>query len=747
MTSLIPHPQGSALRLATQTGDLHHVDEAEGLDVASLLEAARRRYVVFLLVFVAVLALAIVLTMRQPKRFTASATVMMDPRQVQVFQRGAAPDVSGDLSLSTEAVATQVQIIASRGMAERVVDALHLDQDSRLTESAPGLRGRLAAAVGHLLGAPPPRPLTPEERRQAVIDLVQANLDADRVGLTYVIGLKYTDRSPERAAAVANAYAGAYIQQSLQGKTDATQQAGSYLNARMRELSDQAAADAAAVQQFKVAHNLIGASGATLTEQEISSLNGQIATARAESAADQARVDTAKAQLAKGSLGDDVGAALGSPVIQSMRSQRAQISGQLAELNSRYGPQYPDVIKAQQQLGDLDQQIRIEIKRVISNLQATAQVSQGRLISLQGTLSQSRGSLVNNTRSEAGLIQLQQKAVSSQTLYDNYLGRFKEIVASSGTEQSDARIVTQAQPPATPSSPRIVLDFALGVIIAGFLATLAAVVAELGDRSFATGAEIEKRLRTAYLGSIPLLTSVARGSRRSPTEYIVENPFSVFAEGFRNLKVSILHARGEGGPVVVAVTSPLTAEGKTTTSVCLGETSSLQGARTIVVDCDLRRRTLQRFLQKTPSIGLVELIEGKVSLDDVIVIDERSGLHFLPLADKQLTASDILGAKAMEEVLHELRKRYDFVILDTAPLLALADARTLAAKCDAVVLLCRWRKTPQDAVKSALRLLQTSGAAIAGVALTRVDVRKQSAHGYGDSTYYYRHAQEYYSAS
>ena len=743
MTSLIPHHQGPALRQPSHAGEPPHAEESDGIDFGSLLEAARRRYLIFLLIFISVFTLAVVLTFKQPKKFTASSTVMMDPRQVQLFQRSTAPN--GDLSLSTEAVATQVQIIQSRGLAEKVVDSLHLDQDPRLTDSKPGLRGQLALAISHLLGAPPPRPMTAEEKRDAVIDLVSSRLEADRIGLTYVIGLKYVDSIPSRAAAIANSFATTYIQQSLQGKTDATQQAGSYLNARLRELSDQAASDAAAVQQYKVGHDLIGSSGSTLTEQEISSLNSQIATSRAEAAADQARVDTAKAQLAKGSLGDDVGAALGSPVIQSLRTQRAQISGQLAELNSRYGPQYPDVIKAQQQLADLDQQIRTEIRRVISNLQATAQVSQGRLNSLQGTLGQSRGNLVSNTRAEAGLIQLQQKAASSQALYDNYLARFKEIVAGAGTEQSDARIVTLAQTPMSPSSPRVPLDLALGVIVAGFLGALAAAAAELSDRSFASGLEIEKRLRTSYLGSIPLLSSVARGSRRTPTEYIVQNPFSVFAEGFRNLKVSILHARGESGPTIVAVTSPLTAEGKTTTSVCLGETSSLQGARTIVVDCDLRRRTLQRFLEKTPSVGLVELIEGKATLDEVIVVDEKSGLHFLPLADKQLTAGDVFGVKAMEDVLQELRRRYDFIILDTAPLLALADARTLAAKCDAVVLLCRWRKTPQDAVKSALRLLQSSGAAIAGVALTRVDVRKQSAHGYGDSTYYYRQAQEYYS--
>ena len=744
MTSITPYSQPTALTASSPPTP--PAPEAEGLDFASLFEAARRRYVIFLAVFVVVLGLAIALTAHQKKAYTASSTVMVDPKQLQLFQGPRAAGVSSDLSLSTEAVATQVELIQSRGTAEHVVDQLRLDQDPRFNTTAPGLRGQLMAKLARLMGGAEPAPLTPEQKRQAIINLVQSRVNAARVGLTYVIGIAYTDAYPDRAAAIANAYADVYVAASLQNKSDATRQAGGYLNSRLDQLGRQAAADAVAVQQYKVEHNLLGAANSTLTEQEISNLNGQIAAARAEAAADQARVNTARAQLSKGSTGEDVGAALTSPVVQSLRSQRAQVSGQLAELNSRYGPRYPDIVKAQQQLADIDAQIKAEIHRVISNLQATAQVSAGRLSSLEGTLNQSRGTLATDTRSQAGLIELQQKAQASQTLYDDYLSRFKEVAASAGTEQSDSRIVSQAQVPMAPSSPRVVLDIALGVIIAGVLGTIAAVIAELMDRSFSSGVEIERRLHTHYMGSIPMLTSVARGARRTPTEYVVANPFSVFSEAFRNMKVSILQAKGGGGPAIVAVTSPLSGEGKTTTAVCLGETSSLQGSRTIVVDCDLRRRTLQRFLEHAPSAGLVEVVQGQAKLDDVIVIDEKSHLHFLPLAQGKLTVDDIFGVHGMDELLQELRRRYDFIILDTAPLLALADARLLAAKCDAVVLLCRWRKTPQDAVKSALRLLQTAGAPVSGVALTRVDVRKQAAHGYGDSTYYYRETAEYYAA-
>ena len=383
---------------------------------------------------------------------------------------------------------------------------------------------------------------------------------------------------------------------------------------------------------------------------------------------------------------------------------------------------------------------------MISNLQATAQVSAGRLASLEGTLGKVRGTLATDTRSQAGLTELQQKATASQTLYDNYLARFKEIMTSAGTEQSDARVVSIAQVPEAPSSPRIVLDIALGVILSGVCGVIAGIIAEVADRTFASAAEIERQLRTPYLGSIPLLTSVAKGVRRSPVDYITANPFSVFAESFRNLKVSVLQAKGAPGPTVVGVTSSLTGEGKTTTSVCLGETSSMQGARTIIVDCDLRRRTLQRFVSQNPTVGLVEVISGAASLDDAIVINAETSVHYLPLSESKLSATDIFGSAAMDALLDELKRRYDFIILDTAPLLALADARTLAQKCDVVVLLCRWRKTSHDAAKSALRLLRAAGAPLAGIALTQVDVRRQAAHGYGDSAYYYREAQTYYAS-
>ncbi|MCR5879512.1 CpsD/CapB family tyrosine-protein kinase [Phenylobacterium sp. J367] len=195
---------------------------------------------------------------------------------------------------------------------------------------------------------------------------------------------------------------------------------------------------------------------------------------------------------------------------------------------------------------------------------------------------------------------------------------------------------------------------------------------------------------------------------------------------------------------MVAVTSALPGEGKTTTSVCLGRAAALQGARVIVVDCDLRRRTVNRLLNAEPTTGLLEVLSGEATLQQAITPDKETGADFLPLAKSAFTPRDVFGSQAMDRLIHDLRSRYDLIVLDTAPVLPVADTRVLAPKADAVLFLARWRKTPQHAIEAAFRQLAGTGAHLAGVALTQMDMKEQSKYGYGDPGYYYAEYKKYY---
>lgn len=720
----------------------------EGLDLRRIFVAFRRRLRLFSAVALAVLIATVLVTLQATPKYTATASVMLDTRKERVSN---VEEVLSGLPADSSAVDTEVEVLKSRQLAERVVKSLKLEDDTEFNSSLrkPGGVKMVLGGIGSLLGAKAPdadRPtaVQAQKRREQIVDRVLSGLSVKRAGLTYVIKVNYESESPAKAALIANKFSELYLLEQMEAKFDATQQATNWLNSRLGELRGQVQADEAAVQQYKIANNLLSASGTSLTEQEISNYNLTLSQARAQVAEDQARLSTARAQLSRGSTGDDVGEALSSPVVQQLRQQRAAVSAQVADLQGRYGDRHPEMLKAKRQLSDIDAQIQQEIQRIISNLQAKAQVSAQRAAAVSGSLGGAKGTLAANSRAMVRLNELQRTADASRTLYESYLNRYKETSTQQGIEQSDARVVSKAKIPTGQSSPKVGLNLALGLLLALGSGVGAIILAELLDAGLATAEDVERRLETSYLGAVPLLASVSEGKSDSPIDYVVEKPLSSFSEAFRNLRASILYSR-LGEPVkVVAITSALPGEGKTTTSLCLARSSALQGLHTVIVDCDLRRRTVNRMLDAEPVAGLIEVLGGEITLDEALVFDASSGASFLPLAKSNFTPKDVFGTLAMDKLLVDLRGRFDLVILDTAPLLPVADTRVLAPKADVVVFLARWRKTPQHAIEAAFRLLAGTGSHVAGVALTQVDMKQQAKYGYGDPGYYYAEYKKYY---
>lgn len=718
------------------------------LDLRRLVATFRRRMRLFGAVAAAVLLATILITLQATPKYTATANVMLDPRKEKVTN---VQDVLSGLPADSSTVDTEVEVLKSRHLAERVVKALKLDQDPEFNPAVrkPSGLGAVAAGVRSLFGAAAPdavrlNPVEQQKHDEQIVDSVLHGLSVKRAGLTYVIDVSYESTSASKAAVIANKFAELYLLEQLEAKFEATQQATSWLNDRLAGLRDQVLADEAAVQQYKIANNLLSASGTSLTEAEISNYNQTLAQARAQVAEDEARLNTAKQQMARGSTGEDVGEALDSPVIQQLRAQRSQVSAQVADLAGRYGERHPEMLKAKRQLSDIDNQIHAEIQRIVSNLQAKVQVSRERAAAIGGSLGGAKGTLAANSRAMVGLNELERKAEASRTLYESYLNRYKETSSQQGIEQSDARVVSKAKIPTSQSSPKVSLNLALGILLAFGAGVGAITLAEILDAGLATAEDVERRLDTAYLGSVPLLNSVAEDEQLTPIDYVVAKPLSSFSEAFRNLRTSILYAR-LGEPVkVVAITSSLPGEGKTTTSLCLARATALQGQRVLVVDCDLRRRTVNRLLKNEPKAGLLEVLSGESTLQDAISVDADTGAHVLPLAKSAFTPKDVFGSSAMDRLLADLRGRYDLVILDTAPVLPVADTRVLAPKADAVIFLTRWRKTPQHAIEAAFRLLSGTGAHLGGVALTQVDMKQQTKYGYGDPGYYYAEYKKYY---
>lgn len=730
------------------------------LNLPELIAIFRRRLPLFAAVAGVVVALTVLYTFQQTPRYTATSQVMIDTRDTSVTDVEA---VMSGLPADSSVVDTEVEILKSRALAERVVRVLKLDEDAEFNARLrkPGLLGQITGAprtfVRQFVADAAPagtdsaelEAIARQREFEGVVDGVLDRLTIRRSGLTYVINIGFESESPEKAARISNEFARRYLLEQLEAKFDATQQATGWLNERLVELRAQVQTAENAVAAYRAEAGLMSAVGSSLTEQEVSQLNQQLALNQAAQAEREARLRTARQQLASGSTGDDVGEALGSEVVKELRAQRAGISRKAAELETRYGEKHPEVLRVQRELGDIDSQIQAEINRLIRNLEAEVQVARQRTGSIQASLGRARGTLAGNNQAAVRLGELERNAAAVRSLYESFLNRFKETSTQQGMEESDARIVSQAKIPTSQSYPKFQLNLALGLVLGLLAGTGAVMLVQALDSGLLTAEDAERALGIPSLGAVPQLASTLKdgdGVEATPQQWVVDKPLSAFAEALRNLKTSIMHSRVDKPVRVVAITSALPGEGKTTTSLCLARTVAMGGSKVVLLDCDLRRRNVNRLLEIEPEVGLVEVLAGSATLEQALVHDAPSGAWILPLARSAFTPKDLFSTSVMEGLLEQLKHHFELIILDTAPVLPVADTRVLAPKADAVLCLARWKQTPRKAIEAALQYLERAHAHVVGTALTQVNVKQQARYGYGDPGYYYRSYKKYYAA-
>ncbi|MGF7153239.1 GumC family protein [Novosphingobium gossypii] len=686
---------------------------SDRVDLSGSVAFFRRRSGLIAMVTAAALAIGGAITWYTPTTYTADAMVSLQAvTEDRSNATGGAGRQAGPAPDSAY-VDTQVEIIKSRDLAQRV-----------------------ATALGALDG------LNPTERAETITRF-QSNVSAIRSGESYALKIVFDADSGQAAAKAANMYAQQFTQLEMQASQESNRETTRLVAPRLEELRRQAHADTERLQRYRIANGLLSTSGASLTEQEISSYNQEVTRARAETAESQARLSTALQQLQSGSSGEDVGEALGSSVIGSLRARETLVGGEVANLSARYGPNHPQLVRAQGELAEVRRNIQSEIGRIISSLQARRDVAQQRLASLSSSLGAARGDLARNNAAMVGLDELERAAQSSQALYESYLNSYRQLVAQDGTQRPNARVLSLAEVPLLPSSPNVPLNMALALVIGLGAGLAAAYVAEALFRGLTTADEVEQGLGHRYLGSIPLLASVSRKARRE-VPAITQEPRSAFAESFRSLRTSIEQAV-YGPTQVIAVTSALPKEGKTTVSSCLAQTLAVSGLPTILVDCDLRGRGVSRLLRLSPEHpGLIEVLEGRVSLAEALVTGE-SGLCVLPIRPSDSDPENLLTGEIFARLVQELRACFDHVVLDLPPVLPIAAGRTIAGLADATVLVVRWRKTMSGAARSALGMLPRDTVNVVGVTINRMDMRRRRLFGHGDPAYFYREYKGYYA--
>ena len=675
----------------------------------------RRNIKLFLALFGAVWLVFLAWAVLSEKVYSSQASILFEDTPDPIEIDDTRPRQAGDRNL----IDTEVRMMTSPELVDRAVAVY--------TQRYPEQDGQ---------------PWT-EQSREALGNAMLDTIVVAQDGSTRIVDLTGYAEDPQFAADVANIFAREYIQAQIDLRSGSMENSDRWLKARLAELEEQARETQAAVDRFKVNNDLVSANGATVAEQEVSTLNQQLASAQADLAEKVGRLQAAQAQLGRGGGGADVGAALGSGTITNLRQQEAELGAQLAEMRQRYGPDFPRRLQVEDRLTEVQAAIQREINRIISSLSAEVQTAQSRVNSLQSSRGRAEGELNANGRAQTVLNQLEQKARAAQTVYQDFLERSSQVSAARFLQQPDARIVREAKVPLLPSYP----DYRLAALLAGVLSLglgFAGIgVAEYLRRGIETKRDVEQGLRVHYAGAIPNLRSSTRTRvTESCVDYVMSHPRSLFAESFRNIRM-FLTLSGLPGSQVLAITSALPQEGKTTTSACLARTTAASGLRTLLIDSDFRRRGSSEMFGYNELRGLSDVLAETAPLGESLHIDPQSGLHILGIGAEE-TTGELASPQALQRLLERARREYDVVVVDTGPILGVADARQICALADRVLLLSRWRETSVKAVEAAIDILEDSGASLAGIALTQVDVSRYASTGESDVFAYTRQFRGYY---
>ena len=716
------------------------------LDLKALVGMVYRRFWMILGGFLATFGLIAFITFSQTPMYRAQAVVQLDTQEKNVIDLGA---IFSGLAANTAVVDTEVLVLSSKSLLTRVAEKQKLIEDPEFNPSLlppkTGVMESLKGVVRTLTGAPPPADpfagMTEEEKNAALlnsaVESLQDKVSVKRVGTTYLITVDVTSESPETAARLADEVAEQYRVQQLEEKYEATRKATEWLSERVSGLREEVEEKERRVESYRAESGLLAAQGATLTEQQIAYLTTQKATLQVELDRARARADSMRRQMASGAGADGISEVLGSQVISDLKAQRAIINRRVAELETKLGPQHPELISARNEAADIDRQINAEVSRIAGNIENELKVAQSQISSIQGEIGRSTYQLQGNNQALVRLRELERDAETSRVLLEEFLARSKQTREQDALITADANILSRASVPDSPDSPKKLLNLIIGCILGAIVGGGLALLAEMFDMKISSTEDVERKLNANAIGSVPLIrtASFLGLSQTNPADYLVENPLSAYAESIRYLRAAIAFSDLDSETKTVAVCSSLPDEGKTSLTLSLGRMSAMSGSRTLVIDGDFRRRQLTETAGLKPDIGFVEHLFGAGQLSDAIVKDRKTMLDILPLSQNGHTPHDVFGTRAFDDLLSRLRSMYDLILIDTGPLLLMAEARVVAGKADKTILVVRWRHSARSAARQSLALLRNFKADVLGVTLNMVDLNRRRHHRDPGATY------------
>jgi len=685
-----------------------------------------------------------------PRSYTAQADMIIDTKRVTFTQSELATE---NRTVEDASVESEIETTKSERVASVVANRLHLNTDPEFVGTGQSLKQRIFSLLRSTAPASEP---SKDDVMRGVIGKLRGDLRVTRVGRSYIEEIAYTSLDPNKAAVIANAFADAYIEDQLEAKFEATHRASVWLEQRIGELRKQASDAYKEVQDFKSQNGIIiGVDGKLASEVELDQLGVALAKSRADTSQARAKLDRIELVLQqrpdpnKESLDIPdpiVTDALSNPVITKLRQQFLDDQNKESEWSARYGVDHQAARNLRAEMAALQRAIWDEISRIAESYKSELQIAKAQEASIDKRMTEVFQQSDSTRQSQVRLRELETAANTYRSIYETFLTRFTQSVQQQSFPSTEARLVTLASAPGSPSSPKTSLTLALATLCGLSLGIMLAFARERMNRQIHTRAQLESLLGTSCLAVLPAFAGKRPAVRKpgSPRDSAAFRqisqvaPFSAIAEALRYIKVAIdLHPTGGK---VVGIVSALPGEGKTTVAAGFAAFLAKGGSRTLLIDADLRNPSMSNTLGYASAAGLLDLIAAQSSFEELVITDSKHKFDFLPSSTriKPSNSSDILSSPAMKQLLKAAKNDYDYVLVDLPPILPVVDVKAAAHLFDAFLLVVEWGCTSTDEIVKAVAASPILSERLLGAVLNKADeVVMRRFEGYSDRHYNY----------
>ncbi len=645
---------------------------------------------------------------------------------------------------------TQYRMLQSRSLARRTLDQLKLWDSFTPRGSARGVRGTVAALASSVSGwfqsstsaALPAAGETAEQSK--ALDLFLTSLTVSPVRNSRLVEVEYASSQADLSATVANGLARAYIEQNLEFKYTSTREASDWLSQRLGEQRTQVETSEGALQRYRERNDAVSLEERqNIVVQKLADLSAAVTKAKTE------RIQKESAYNQIGSLQgnraaalDSIPAILSNQFVQQQKTELAELQRQQAQLSEKLGARHPDMVKLRLAIETGEAKIQGEIAKVVLSLKNDYETSLVQEQSLMRALEQQKQDALAFNRKGIEYGALQREAASNRQIFDSLMQRTKETGISGELKTSNIRIVDAAEVPAAPSSPNKLMNLLFGALGGSVVACVFVFFIEYVDDRIKSPAEIRSHLGLPFLGMVPILTTGASAGEGSPLLHRGVQPG--FGEALRTLRTNVLFSTTTDGSRSVVVTSSGPGEGKTVVASNIALALAQTGQRVLLIDADMRRPRVHEIFTERQEPGLSNVLTVDARFEDAVLSIENTGLSVLTAGHMPPNPAELLGSKRFTDLLSTLKARFDWIVIDTPPVMAVTDAPVVAHVADSVIFVVGAQMTSRSVAKTAVDQLSNAKAHIMGAVLNRVDLDNNS---YYYSQYYRREYGTYYVKS